>query len=73
METIITNIIIIAVILLIVGLAVFYVIKAKKSGKKCIGCPDSGTCGASSKASACSCGCSGCASKDSCHSDNSPE
>lgn len=30
--------------------AAFYVYKAKKSGKKCIGCPDSG----------CSGGCSGC-------------
>ena len=24
--------------------AAFYVYKAKKSGKKCIGCPDSGAC-----------------------------
>jgi len=31
--------IIIAVIAVIIGLAAFYVIKAKKSGKKCIGCP----------------------------------
>lgn len=37
--------IVIAVIVLIVGGAVAYIIKAKKSGKKCIGCPDSGTCG----------------------------
>ena len=32
----------IGVIVLIVGLAVCYVIKAKKSGKKCIGCPEGG-------------------------------
>ena len=38
------NFIIIAVVLVIVGLASWYVIKAKKSGKKCIGCPDSGSC-----------------------------
>lgn len=33
------------VIGLIVALAAGYVIKAKKSGKKCIGCPDSGCSG----------------------------
>ena len=31
--------IVIVVILTIVGLAAGYVIKAKKSGRKCIGCP----------------------------------
>ena len=42
------NIILIAVLLAIIGLAAWYVIKAKRSGKKCIGCPDSdcaSTCG----------------------------
>ena len=38
------DIIVIAVIALILGLAVFYIIKAKKSGKKCIGCPDGASC-----------------------------
>ena len=46
--------IIIAVILLIIGGATAYIIKSKKSGKKCIGCPDSGSC--SGKCS----GCQGC-------------
>lgn len=41
----------IGVIALIVGLAAGYVIKAKKSGKKCIGCPESGCDG-------CCCHCS---------------
>lgn len=27
-----------------VGGAIAYIIKAKKSGKRCIGCPDSGKC-----------------------------
>ena len=40
---------------LIIGGAVFYIIKAKKSGKKCIGCPDSTTC--SGACSSCKCGC----------------
>ena len=41
----------IGVIALIVGLAAGYVIKAKKSGKKCIGCPEGGC-------KECSCNCS---------------
>ncbi len=36
--------IVIAVVVAILGLAGWYVYKAKKSGKKCIGCPDSGSC-----------------------------
>lgn len=38
------DIIVIAVIAVIIGLAALYVYKAKKSGKKCIGCPYSGEC-----------------------------
>ncbi|MBE6601800.1 MAG: FeoB-associated Cys-rich membrane protein [Ruminococcaceae bacterium] len=39
-----TDWIVIAVITLIIGGAVAYIVKAKKSGKKCIGCPDSSSC-----------------------------
>ena len=46
------NILIIAVVLVIVGLAAGYVVNAKKSGRKCIGCP--GNCSHSECAS-CSC------------------
>ena len=46
---------VIAVIVAIIGLAAFYVRKAKKSGKKCIGCPDGGNC--SGNCGGCSCGC----------------
>lgn len=38
------NFIIIAILVVIVGLAGTYVYKAKKSGKKCIGCPNSNSC-----------------------------
>ena len=48
---------IIAIIVIIVGGAAFYIYKAKKSGKKCIGCPDSKTC---SSSGGCSGKCSGC-------------
>ena len=39
------DLIIIAVLAVIIGAAVAYIIKAKKSGKKCIGCPYSESCG----------------------------
>ena len=56
--------IIIAVILVaIVGLAGFYVYKAKKSGKRCVGCPDGGcNCHEGKKEGSCDCGC-GCSEK----------
>lgn len=50
------DIISIIVIALIVGAATAYIIHAKRSGKKCIGCPDGKTCGGN-----CSC-CAGCCS-----------
>ncbi len=43
-----TDIIVIAIIGLILGGAIAYIIKAKKKGKKCIGCPYAGSCGAKS-------------------------
>ena len=43
-----TDWIIISVLVVIVGAAARYVWKAKKSGKKCIGCPDSCSCGGAS-------------------------
>lgn len=45
------NAIVIAVVVVIVGLAAFYVYRSKKNGKKCIGCPNSGTC----KSGGCGC------------------
>ena len=37
------NIIIISVLVIVVGAAIFYIVKEKRKGKKCIGCPYSGT------------------------------
>ncbi|MBQ2745480.1 MAG: FeoB-associated Cys-rich membrane protein [Lachnospiraceae bacterium] len=45
------NAIIIAILVVLVGGAIWYVVKEKKKGTKCIGCPNSGSC--SSKG----CGC----------------
>lgn len=38
------NFIIIAIVLVIVGLAALYIIRAKKKGNKCIGCPYGNSC-----------------------------
>ncbi len=48
------NIIVIIVILIIVGLALTYIIREKKKGVKCIGCPSGKTC-ASKKCGCCDC------------------
>ena len=54
------NVIVIIVLAVIIGLAAGYVYKAKKSARKCIGCPDSG-CSCKDGKSSCggSCGCCG--------------
>ncbi|MBE6568506.1 MAG: FeoB-associated Cys-rich membrane protein [Ruminococcaceae bacterium] len=41
----IENIIVIAILAAIVGGTVFYLIRAKKRGQKCIGCPYAKQCG----------------------------
>ena len=53
-----TDIIAIIALVVIIGGAIAYIIHAKKSGKKCIGCPDSGSCSHNCKGCTGSCGCS---------------
>ena len=43
------EIIAVIAVCLIIGGAAAYIIKAKKNGAKCIGCPDSATCGKKGK------------------------
>lgn len=50
--------IIIGIIAAILGFAAWYVYKSKKTGKKCIGCPDGCSCSSKSQGN-CSCGCDG--------------
>lgn len=50
------TIIVIAVLVLIIGGAVTYIIKEKKSGAKCIGCPHSKECSSHKNGGRCSCG-----------------
>ncbi len=60
------NVFIVAIILLIVGGAVAYLVKAKKRGIKCVGCPDASECvKKSQETGACSgnCGSCSCCSK----------
>ena len=38
------NVIIILILVAISGLAIFYIVKSKKRGDKCIGCPYAKTC-----------------------------
>jgi len=39
-----TNLIVIGITAVILGLAAGYVVRAKKKGKRCIGCPEGGPC-----------------------------
>ena len=50
-----TDIIVIAVILVIIGAAAGYIVGEKKKGVRCIGCPSAGSCPHNS--GGCGCGC----------------
>lgn len=39
-----TDLIVAIILLLIVGAAILYIVKEKKKGVKCIGCPAAGNC-----------------------------
>lgn len=53
------NVIVIAIVAVIVGFAVWYIRKEKKRGVQCIGCPDAAKC----SAGGCGGNCSGCHAK----------
>ena len=50
------DLLLIAIIGGIVGLAVWFIVRSKKKGVQCIGCPDAKNC-ASKGCGSCSCGC----------------
>lgn len=54
--------ILIAVVALIGAAIVFFIVRSKKKGKKCIGCPDSAVCGKEP----CEGGCAGCGGHGNC-------
>lgn len=56
------NIIVLAVLAVILAAAIIYVVRAKKKGVKCIGCPAGGNCSKKTEADSsggCGCGCCG--------------
>ena len=55
--------IIIAIVIIILAAAITYIIKAKKSGVKCIGCPTAKQCSSEHNCSGGCGGCSGCHDK----------
>ena len=40
-----SDFIVIAILVLVLGLAIGYIVRQKRSGAKCIGCPHSKSCG----------------------------
>ena len=50
-----TDIIAIAVIAAVVGIAVAYIVRQKKKGAKCIGCPYADACAKKAKENSCCC------------------
>lgn len=49
------NLIVVVILAAMLIGASWYIYKAKKSGKKCIGCPDGGACAVSKNGGACNC------------------
>ena len=49
------NLIVFAVIVAIVGFAIWYIRREKRRGAKCVGCPDSETCAGECGGCGCKC------------------
>lgn len=47
----------VVIIAIVLGLAVLYIVRAKKKGVKCIGCPSGGNCCSSNEENCSCCGC----------------
>lgn len=52
------DIIVLVVLAVILAAAIIYIVRAKKKGAKCIGCPAAGECSKKAEKGSCSCGCS---------------
>lgn len=48
------NVIVVAILFVLIVVAIWYIVKEKKKGTKCIGCPYANSC--SSKETGCGCG-----------------
>lgn len=51
--------VVVAILVIIIGLAVRYIIKEKKRGVKCIGCPAGGSCCSCNQSEGMTCSCGG--------------
>lgn len=51
------NLIVLIILILIIGAAIAYIVREKKRGARCVGCPDGGTCSGS---------CGGCSENGGC-------
>jgi len=49
------DILVLIIIGVILGAAIIYVVRAKKKGVKCVGCPHANTCGKNAENGSCSC------------------
>lgn len=68
------NVIVIAILVIAIGAAVAYMVKAKRSGVKCIGCPSGGSCSHKKEgASGCGGGCGGAEGSCSCETGTKQE
>uniref|UniRef100_UPI004056E4A0 FeoB-associated Cys-rich membrane protein n=1 Tax=Acetatifactor sp. TaxID=1872090 RepID=UPI004056E4A0 len=66
-----TDFMVVVILVLILGAAIAYIVRAKKRGVKCIGCPNGEVCShAQNTVSGCNGGCSGCQGSCGCHTDN---
>ena len=52
-----TDFILAGILLMIVGGAVFYIVKAKKNGARCVGCSNAGNCAGATCGKACTMNC----------------
>lgn len=50
-----TNFMVIVVLAIVIGAAIAYIVKEKKKGVRCVGCPYGGTCGKQGTDDCCSC------------------
>lgn len=54
------DVVVVLIVLVILGAAIAYIVRSKKKGAKCIGCPAADSCCSSHKnqKKSCGCGCS---------------
>ena len=60
------DIIVSVVLVLIIGGAIAYIVRSKKQGEVCIGCPYAKQCAQKRSSHSCSCGCGGGSSSSCC-------